>query len=74
MTLTVRDDGVGLPAGFSLENATSLGFILVRSLASQLGGTVSVGSGPGASFSVSFRNADRLCGRLPVGMNTALRD
>jgi two-component system, sensor histidine kinase PdtaS len=32
VTVEVRDDGVGLPAGFSLEGATGLGLSIVRTL------------------------------------------
>ncbi len=51
--LTVRfaDDGPGLPAGFSGEDAEGLGFLLIRSLSSQLGGEFRVEApASGASF------------------------
>ncbi|MBC7170872.1 MAG: PAS domain S-box protein, partial [Polyangiaceae bacterium] len=38
LTLTVADNGVGFPAGFSLESGKSLGMRLVTSLAHQLRG------------------------------------
>lgn len=39
----VRDDGVGLPPGFSIDDSSSLGLSIVRSLVgSQLGGTISM--------------------------------
>jgi two-component system, sensor histidine kinase PdtaS len=48
LTLTVSDNGVGLPAGFSVEQTTSLGLSIVRSLVgTQLGGTISMRSDPG---------------------------
>ena len=54
--LSVRDDGPGLPANFAISKASSLGLRLVRSLARQLGGTLSLPApgGPGAEFVVSF--------------------
>ena len=52
--LTVRDSGVGLPAGFELDARPSLGLKLVASLVKQLQGTLKVGDGPGASFEVRF--------------------
>jgi two-component sensor histidine kinase len=53
--LTVRDNGVGLPEGFSLETANSLGMKLVRDLARQLDGDISVENGNGATFRATFR-------------------
>lgn len=40
--LEVRDDGGPMPAGWSLETADSTGFVLVRALASQLSGVISL--------------------------------
>ena len=37
LTLTVSDDGVGLPPGFNLQESKSLGMRIVRAFASQLG-------------------------------------
>ncbi|MBR0565509.1 PAS domain S-box protein [Azoarcus sp. L1K30] len=54
LELVVADDGVGLPAGFDLENVKSLGLQLVPLLAEQLGGDFSLGSGPGARFALRF--------------------
>lgn len=41
--LTVEDDGVGLPEGFSFDQSETLGVQLVSMLAGQLGGKVRVG-------------------------------
>jgi two-component system, sensor histidine kinase PdtaS len=47
--VTVEDDGRGLPAGFDLEESTSLGLSIVRTLVeSELGGQLQVGAGTGA--------------------------
>lgn len=41
LRLTVRDNGVGLPAGFSVDQTSSLGLSIVRGLVgTQLGGTI----------------------------------
>jgi two-component system, sensor histidine kinase PdtaS len=48
LTVTVEDNGVGLPAGFSLDTATSLGLQIVRTLVeSELGGSLAVSPRPG---------------------------
>jgi PAS domain S-box-containing protein len=49
---TVTDTGVGLPSGFDYRQASSLGLRLVHSLTRQLGGTVTVRSGPGTTVEV----------------------
>lgn len=58
LTLTVADDGVGLPDGFDVSRTSSLGLQLVNTLARQLGGEVLVGCGAGAEFSITFRKGD----------------
>jgi len=46
LRVRVDDDGVGLPAGFDVAVSTSLGLSIVRTLVeSELGGTLSLGSG-----------------------------
>jgi PAS domain S-box-containing protein len=52
--LSVRDNGVGLSADFETRRTTSLGLQLVSDLTLQLGGTLQVGPGPGAAFTVLF--------------------
>jgi two-component sensor histidine kinase len=52
-TLSVRDQGVGLPAGFDVNNTETLGLHLVNILSAQLGATFSVESnGHGTIFEV----------------------
>lgn len=45
--LAVRDDGAGLPDSFRLEEQTSLGLRIVRTLAAQVGGTLTMESDGG---------------------------
>lgn len=54
--LEVSDSGRGLPAGFDLaKDSGSLGMRVITSLASQLGGHLTVGAaGPGARFALVF--------------------
>jgi two-component sensor histidine kinase len=48
LTVTVTDSGAGLPAGFDLENTTSLGLQIVRTLVeAELGGQISLRDRPG---------------------------
>jgi two-component system, sensor histidine kinase PdtaS len=43
LTMTVEDNGVGLPAGFSLDATTSLGLQIVRTLVeAELGGSLAI--------------------------------
>ena len=60
LVLTIRDDGVGLPADFSTDAATALGLQIVQTLVSaELDGTVEFGAnaGPGTAAVV----------RMPLG-------
>ena len=50
LTVEVRDDGLGLPEGFDIEQTSSLGLSIVRNLVvSQLEGTISMSSVPAAA-------------------------
>ncbi|MGA2248649.1 MAG: amino acid permease, partial [Verrucomicrobiota bacterium] len=52
--LCVSDNGLGLPADFESRRKQSLGLQLVSGLAQQLGGTLEIGPGPKAVFTVIF--------------------
>lgn len=52
--LVVSDDGVGLPPGFSTDGGKGLGMRLIRSVLGQFGGTITLSSGPGATFVVDM--------------------
>jgi two-component sensor histidine kinase len=48
LTVTVSDNGAGLPADFDLESTTSLGLQIVRTLVvAELGGQLSIKPRPG---------------------------
>ena len=49
LTLSVEDDGAGLPAGFAPEQARTLGLRLIRALAGQLRAEFSIGPGAGGA-------------------------
>jgi two-component sensor histidine kinase len=58
-TLTVSDDGVGLPDGFDLQTSRSLGLQLVHRLVSQLQGTIQITDhrgihAPGVTVTITF--------------------
>lgn len=54
IAMRVSDNGIGLPADFSLEKANSLGMILIASLLSQLDGRMEIQNQPtGATFVVT---------------------
>lgn len=54
--LVVRDNGIGLPKDFDIRQSKSLGLTIVTSLASQLGGELSVSVENGAEFRIRFRD------------------
>ena len=60
LTLTVRDDGRGLPAAFNLGTTSSLGLQLVSDLTDQLGGTVTVGRQGGTAFLIRIPRSYRV--------------
>jgi two-component sensor histidine kinase len=63
LTLEVADDGVGLPEGFDLDDATGLGLSIVRTLVtSDLAGEITIRSGDGEGG----RPGTRVALRVPV--------
>ena len=55
VSLTVSDDGVGLPAGFDIDTSKTLGLHLIKILTEdQLQGTLEVTSDGGATFKMEF--------------------
>ena len=62
--LTVSDRGVGLGAGLDRRNGKTLGMRIVDALVRQLGGSLTVQPGQGASFRLDFsRGASRGSGK-----------
>ncbi|MDA8240936.1 MAG: PAS domain-containing protein [Nitrospiraceae bacterium] len=55
ITLSVRDNGVGLPEGLDFRNAPSLGLQLVISLVTQLNGIIEHDGSNGTAFKINFR-------------------
>lgn len=54
LTLSVGDDGIGLPPGLDPRRASTLGFDLVFTFAEQLEAEVQIESGAGTRFIISF--------------------
>ena len=52
--LEIRDNGIGLPDGFSIENSGTLGMTLVKNLVMQLQGTFRLYNDGGTVFSCNF--------------------
>jgi two-component sensor histidine kinase len=52
--LGVSDDGIGLPPDFEPERSTTFGWQLVRNLATQLGGTVTIDRSAGTCVVLEF--------------------
>jgi len=55
----VKDNGVGLPDGYSLENQTSIGMNLIQTLTKQLDGNLEIESKKGSCFRVTFCKTKR---------------
>lgn len=56
--LLVTDDGIGLPENFDIEQITSLGLQLVRSLVNQLNGEIILNGKDGTQFEIIFSKED----------------
>jgi two-component sensor histidine kinase len=55
-TLSVKDDGIGLPEGFDPEKSSSLGFRIIKELSRQLRGRFTYSTDKGTVFSINFPN------------------
>ncbi len=65
LVLTVSDDGVGLPEGFDPASDGGLGFRVMRSLASEIGAELRIGSSSlGLSFCLSLPASSMAGSRL----------
>jgi two-component sensor histidine kinase/integral membrane sensor domain MASE1 len=54
LSLSVSDNGTGLPANVSPAASSSMGMMVVQSLSKQLGAKLDVKSGPGTTFTIEF--------------------
>ena len=53
-TLTIKDNGKGIPEGLDLNNSKTIGFNLVNSLIRQLGGILKINKEEGTEFKITF--------------------
>jgi two-component sensor histidine kinase len=54
VTMTVKDDGAGIPDAIDFRNPTSLGLQLVNDLVSQINGVIELDRNSGTTFVISF--------------------
>jgi|GEM_PF-1726955 len=57
--LEVRDDGVGLPETFKIEEVQSLGLNLIQTLVKQLEGELKINGERGSTFEILFKRSDK---------------
>jgi two-component sensor histidine kinase len=54
--LEIKDNGIGLPPGFDIENSKTLGLQLVKVLTDQLDGKLEIESKSGVRFTITFHS------------------
>jgi two-component sensor histidine kinase/PAS domain-containing protein len=60
ITLTISDNGIGLPDDFSMKSQTSLGMFIIKLLVEQLDGTIEYRSDGGATFTIQFTYSHKI--------------
>ena len=53
--LTIQDNGIGLPDGFSIEDQTSMGLFIIKLLADQISARLIIENHKGTSYSIVFK-------------------
>jgi PAS domain S-box-containing protein len=54
-TLSVSDNGIGLPEDFNFTNTDSLGLLMINNLVKQLDGTIELDKNGGTTFKIIFK-------------------
>jgi len=54
LKLTISDNGIGLPPDFNIDNTTTLGITLIKSLINQLNGTIEINTKNGATYTLTI--------------------
>lgn len=57
-TLTVSDNGIGLPEDIDVDKTESMGFYLVHMLVKQLKGTINLDRSRGTGFTITFKKSE----------------
>jgi two-component sensor histidine kinase len=60
-SLTISDNGKGIPEDLKLENLESLGLRLVTLLVEQVDGKIELKRGQGTEFRITFEVTENLC-------------
>ena len=55
VTLTIADNGVGLPADFNMNNSETLGMQIINALVKKLHGSLKIDTGKGTTFTMEFQ-------------------
>ena len=55
VTLTIADNGVGLPADFNMNNSETLGMQIINALVKKLHGSLKIDTGKGTTFTMGFQ-------------------
>lgn len=58
LTLTVADDGIGIPENIDYQKTDSLGLQLVTNLVNQLNGEISLDTKQGTEFNITFKELE----------------
>ena len=53
--LTIKDNGIGLPEGFSIKEPSSMGLYIIKLLIEQINAKLSIENQQGTSFSIIFK-------------------
>lgn len=57
--LTIKDNGIGLPADFDINKIETLGLELIKTLTQQLQGTLELNQNHGTQFTVTFAQSNK---------------
>jgi two-component sensor histidine kinase len=58
INFNVSDNGIGIPDNFKIENTSTLGLNLVRTLVNQLEGKLTIEQNNGVSYDVIFKEME----------------
>ena len=74
VTLQVKDNGSGLPKSINLENPSSLGMTIIKTLTQQLNGNTVVHRSDGTTFTTTFTKEDKRGSSSNIKVNPSLHD